>query len=394
MRLRPGIILDMKTPSQDFVDESWDDVQEWLPSDLDRLALETGALVRRRTVRTGAQLLRLAFAYSVLDLSLRSVTAWAVERDVGRMSDVALLKRLKGSVDMLQVVLAWLLSRRLQEAPVSAVPLRVRLVDATTVSAPGSKGTDWRIHASYDVARGEFDSLEVTDGRGGEHFGRVQAGPGELLVGDRGYAHGDRIAQVRAGGGHVLVRIGHSAVRLRCVSGDVLDPVAFATRRRPGPGRPPRVEGCDAVVSIADGDDVPVRLVVVRKSAQATDKERRRLRREASRKGKTPTDRTLQAAAYVFLLTTVPADMVEDATIAELYRVRWQVELAFKRLKSLGHLANLRAKDPELARTYVLSKLVAGMLADQISRHARAFSPWGLPIPRAGEPVALVSPRS
>ena len=89
-----------------------------------------------------------------------------------------------------------------------------------------------------------------------------------------------------------------------------------------------------------------------------------------------------------FLLTTVPRDTASDVVLAELYRVRWQIEIAFKRLKSLAHLDDLRARSPELARVDLLSKLIAAVLVDLIARQMRAFSPWGYPIDDTGQPLA------
>jgi IS4 transposase len=173
-------------------------------------------------------------------------------------------------------------------------------------------------------------------------------------------------------------------------SGERLDALAFARRKRARAGRPRRVE--EAAVHIRGKDDVNchVRLIVVRKSAEATRRERQRIRREGSRKGKEPTARSLAAAAFTFLLTTVPAKDADAAVLAELYRVRWQVELGFKRWKSLIHLDALRAKDPALAKAYLLTKLLAALLADTLARAARAFPPRGLPLRTGPERLALV----
>ena len=50
--------------------------------------------------------------------------------------------------------------------------------------------------------------------------------------------------------------------------------------------------------------------------------------------------------------------------VVRLYRMRWQIELAFKRLKSLGGFADLQASDPRLARTWLLAHLIAAVLIE------------------------------
>lgn len=367
-------------------DEGWADLVDWLPPDLDEMAERTGALSRRRAIRSGEDLLRLAFAYGPLGQSLRQVSAWATTVGMADLSDVAVLKRLRAAVPFLDEVLRWLLQRRVVEPAQATVGLRVRLIDATTVSAPGSKGTSWRVHVGYDVRRGEIDQIEITDETGGEHLGRLGVQAGDLAIGDRAYAHAERIAELRRHDAHVLVRVGYRAVPMKTLDGEDFDPLSYAVRPRRGPGRPPRVESQDVLLKSSGASETPARLIVARKAKEAAEKERRRIRKEAGRKGKTPRPRTMEAAAYTFLLTTVPRETASDALLAELYRVRWQIEMAFKRLKSLAHLDELRARSPELARVDLLAKLIVAVLVDLIARQTGAFFPWGVPIGRPDQP--------
>jgi hypothetical protein len=226
----------------------------------------------------------------------------------------------------------------------------------------------------------------VTDDKGGEHLDRAGARPGDLIIGDRGYAHASRVMAVREAGAQVLIRIGHSAIPLVDSNGAALDIVGFAARKRPRGGRPPRIESAQVFLRDDVAKAFPLRLVLVRKTAHATEAARKKILAEGSKKGKTPMRRTLDAAAYIFLLTSVPAADADDVSIAELYRVRWQVELNFKRWKSIFDLDRLRASDPDLARAYIYAKLIAACLSDTLARHARAFSPWGIPL--APVPVA------
>lgn len=372
------------------MDRAWRDVVAWLPADLDVLARTTGALRKRRTIRGGGDLLRLVFGYSVLDLSLRSTSAWAEAQGLASMSDVAVLKRLTGAVPFLEALLARLLGAHLRFPAKRSLPWRVRLTDSTTVSHPGSTGADWRVHVGYDAERRCVDAIELTDGSGGEHLERIAPTAGDLLVADRGYAHADRIMNVRRRGAHVLVRVGHRAVRMWTPEGAPFDPLQYARRKRSRGGRPARVEEVAVVLRGTEGETTEARLVIVRKSVEATERECSRLRREAARRGKAVTERTLKAAGYTFLLTTVPAGEASATTLAELYRVRWQIELAFKRWKSLMDLNGLRARDPALARTYLLGKLLAAQLAELITRTERDFSPWGVPLESTPEPLAVV----
>ena len=66
----------------------------------------------------------------------------------------------------------------------------------------------------------------------------------------------------------------------------------------------------------------------------------------------------------MMLLTSLGADRATPDEVAQLYRMRWQVELAFKRLKSLGRFGDLQASDPRLARSWLLAHLIAAVLIE------------------------------
>jgi len=362
-----------------LVGRDWEDTLEWLPEDLEGLLAESGALHRRRSVRSGEELIRLALAYSLLDYSLRSTAAWWASIGQPALSDVAVLKRLKSATPFLELTLHRMLNRAVAGPVLSKIGLRIRLIDATTVAEPGSVGTDWRLHVGYDPVRGVIDSVEVTDKHGGEGLERAAASAGDLILGDRAYASSKKIRALMAAGSHTLVRVGYQAVRMFDADGTQMDPLQMASEKRPVPGRPPRVESRAVWLHGDDGPPIEARLVIVRKSREAADRERARIRTEAKGKGKEPAKRTLAAAAYTFLLTTVPEGKLADEGVADLYRMRWQIELLFKRLKSLLILDALRAKNPDLARSYLLGKLIGAVLAQVIADQCRAISPYGVP---------------
>ena len=81
---------------------------------------------------------------------------------------------------------------------------------------------------------------------------------------------------------------------------------------------------------------------------------------------------------YCIVLTTVPTELLTAAQILEWYRVRWQIELAFKRLKSLAGFGHLPKFDPRSSRAWLYGKLLVALLTDKMPRHAQAFSPWGV----------------
>ena len=86
---------------------------------------------------------------------------------------------------------------------------------------------------------------------------------------------------------------------------------------------------------------------------------------------------TLAFARYVIVFTTFCEEAFSAREVLEWYRLRWQIELVFKRLKSLAQLGHLPKRDNESARAWLYGKLLVALLVDKLVRHARAVSPWG-----------------
>jgi hypothetical protein len=355
-----------------LLEEQWAYLVSLMPMgvDLDESAKKTGALVRKRSIGAADQLLRLVFAYALVGMPLRQTAAWAQVMAIASLSNVALLKRLRGSRMWLGQLLGLKLAER-SNPPAPRNSWKIRLVDATCVQKPGSKGTDWRVHLSYDLFRRCIDDLEVTDGKGGETLKRFRFTPAELVIGDRGYAHRPGIHHVAACQAYFIVRHNWNTVPLAEGFG------LFAWLRKIPDAKAAEVHTEIAADNKRKLPALPIRVVALRKTEVATEAARRNLLREASKKGKVPDPRSLEMAGYICLLTNVPENLLPASEVLELYRFRWQIELAFKRLKSIMDLDELPAKDPGLARTYLYAKLLGALLLDDLTERFLGFSPWG-----------------
>jgi hypothetical protein len=364
---------------QPLLNRHWQQVLEMLPPDLEESARQTKALQRRRETRSAADLLRLVLLYTVCDLSLRLTGLWATLLGLGCSSPVAIRKRLqKARLWVGQLLAPSLLSLHFLTTPPA---VRLRLVDATSISSPGSHGTAWRVHLGFDLGALRLDTIELTDVHGAESLTRFVPHAGEILLADRGYAQSPGVAATLAAGGGLVLRFGWRSLTLRDAAGQPFDLLAGLRQvPQPGPGE------CPIGVHIQD-HTYPLRLIACRLSQEAAEAARRRIRQRARRKGQTPQRETFEAAGVLFVLTNLPADAYPAATVLDLYRVRWQVELAIKRLKSIWQLDQVRAKEPQLVQTYLLGKLLGALLGEALTRgvHVRRPEWWGQP----ARPVSL-----
>jgi len=369
----------------------WSALLTLLPSDLEATAASTGALRRKREVKDAATLLRLAFVYGYCNLSLRGTAAWASAAQVVEFSDVALLKRLKGSADWLALLLTQQLAARIEAWPeLQARGGRVRLIDATSISRPGSTGTDWRIHLGFDLRTLSIDQVVLSGAETGESLSHFALQADDIVVADGGYAYRSEIWRVVQAHAQIITRLNWQCVPLCDAQGQRLD-ILQAVR---GLGAE---EVLDLPVwTLADPKRgipaLPGRLIAKRKSPEQVEAARQRLRRRAQKKGKQIDPRTWESAGYIFLFTTLDAESWSATAVLALYRFRWQIEMAFKRMKSILVLDEMAAKDARLCRTFLLAKLLAALLVEELARRAGAvFPPCGQRNPAPTVSVAAMA---
>lgn len=343
--------------------------------DLEALARETKAFQRPRGVRSGTDLLRLSVAWGCSGYSLQCVAAWAGERGIAKLTDEALIQRLHRAGPFLEAVCNRLLQR---PEPTPSWNGRVfRVADGSGLSKPASKGTDWRIHAVYDLGLGGFTHLEVTDSRGAEALDRGTPVAGEVRVADRGFANAQawqRFLQAQPAGAAFIVRMRWNTVRLIDAAGTLFDVIAWLK------ARPAESETQEVTVWAQSGKHqkpIKIRLIARRKTAAAIEKAHKELRQQASRKQTQMDPRSLVAAEYLVLATSLPAEQFAASEILTAYRLRWQIELAFKRLKSLMKIGELRTRTEAGTRCWVYAHLIVALLCDDLSQDVLESFPSG-----------------
>ena len=374
-------------------DEEWRIVLRLLPDGWDAAAHTQGAFVRPRDdLRQPADLLRLLLFHAVGEGGLRSTVAEAEQAGLGRLSNVALLKRLRSSVAWLAWLAAGLATKTREQLP-ALQGYRPRAIDSTAVQAPASRGTSWRLHYTLDLLSLSCDWHELTDARGSELLERAVVRRGDVLLGDRNFLRPAGVRAVLAAQGHVLVRLKWLHPAMVDERGKRLSVLSRARTQRVG-----QMASWTAFLLDPHGPvaRLPGRFVTLKLPGPVAQRNRARLEKQARKKGKTPHPRSLEAAGYLLLWTTLPPDPFGAEEVLEWYRFRWQVEVAFKRLKQLLKLGRVPHKDEQAARGWIQSKLVVALLLETLYRNAAGIFPWGYEFARrrATEPVEVDAPGS
>jgi hypothetical protein len=345
---------------ESLVDEGWQETVELLGGEqfITQSALDTKAFVRPRGVKSATDLLRLTLAYCLGHVGMRATAAWAAISGIADISDVALLGRLRNTGDWLTQLVGRFFE--LDEAQAAKGRL-IRILDATAVAKAGVHDRKnnglWRVHCSFDLRREQFDFVELTDESEGELIDRVPVVRGEIRIGDRIYLQADRIGRVLQQGGDVLVRAAWNNARWLDKNGEPFGLIDFLKQSKN--------KALDVPVWLGrkEGPPLRMRLIALRKSEIAANEARRKIKQEAKAKGRQVREETLVAAGFIIVVTSLCKNEFSTEDILKLYRMRWRIELAFKRLKSLIGLRAPPVKDPRLAKPWILAHLLIALLA-------------------------------
>jgi hypothetical protein len=367
----------MASKSNWQISEDYEYLTSFLPPGWQVKAKELGALRRCRKVPDAETLLRVLLIHLAEGCSLRETSVRARRGNLIELSDVAIMDRLRLSGEWFR----WM-NREIMQTWVAPPPKtvfgsnwNVRLVDGTRVKEPGPTGSSWCIHYSINLPSLACSELFVCDRQGnGESFRRFAVARGDLFVGDRVYGVRPGIFHVVKGGGDVLVRFAIDNLPLQTKAGRKFHLLRHL-RTLSG------IKLGDWLVWV-EGEEqaVPGRVCAIKKSRQAAERARKHAIRQAQKKGAQVKPETLAATEYTFVFTTVAREHLGPGKVLEMYRGRWQIELVFKRLKSILALGHLRKTDEQGAKSWLQGKLLVAFLIESLIRYGETFFPWGYPL--------------
>jgi hypothetical protein len=356
--------------------EDWSLLLSFFPNNWKELAGETDALKKLRKDKDAENYLRTLLLHIGCGYSLRDTATRAKLAGLADISDVALLGRLKKSKDWFHSLCVALFKEQGICLSDNHNSFQVRLFDATNVKEPGPTGSLWRIHYSVQLPTLACDFLKITPtaGKGtGESFFQYSIKEGDYIIADRGYSTASGIQHVVSKKAHVIVRVNTSSLPIWDVQQRPVALLEFLESLK----KTGAVKSLKVLIPSRKGSTVQGRLCVVRKSNAAIELAHKKIKINASKKGSVLKPETLEYAKYVIVFSTYPESRFSDLEILDWYRCRWQIELVFKRFKSIAELGHLPKHSDDSSKAWLYGKLFVALVTNKLINYATSFSPWG-----------------
>ena len=350
--------------------EDWAVLLKQLPKNYEELADEHKQLETQygnAKITSADWLLRFILLHTGANLPLRQTVALIAEAGGPRLSAMRLHMKMRRATPYLQALVERMVTWTSRAKPEKWAGYSLVLVDASSVCGPGAIGADARLHTKLRVADAAIVHASVTDDSTGETFRNFQFQPGELVIGDRLYANPNNVALALEQGADVLVRHNRNALPLRH-DGRKLD--VMTTLRKLDPE-----ETIDLDVDfVNDEDRITGRFIAFRLPDEKAARARARLKKKDLPSSRVSAE-SYEAAGYVTLFTTAPRQRMTAVQCLDAYRLRWQIELQFKRWKSLCGFDRLPNYRDDTIVAWLYAKLLLGIMLDRVSSIRDELSP-------------------
>jgi hypothetical protein len=359
------------------LEEDWDAIETLLPRGYKHQARITKAVSRMRGIRLVKDLLRMLMLHIASGLSLEQTCVRASEIGLGKITSGDLFKRLKKAKPWL----AWICQHMINSGPASMFEgtalqgRRVLAIDASDITEPGAQGSSWRLHYAIELPSLRCAHAHFTTHKKGESLKNFPVQNGDLLLADRAYGKRGQLSWLIDQGADAIVRISPTHFPVDESTGqDIESDLPFDWLKQLRTLKDEE-SGQWQVRFKNEGRDYQVGVCAIRKSLEAQRAAIHAIEVEARKKNREVRPETLEYAKYVIVVTTLASDVLSASEVLETYRSRWQVELAFKRLKSLLSLGWVPKSDPDSAQSWMQGKILEALLIEKLLESTGAFSP-------------------
>lgn len=330
-----------------------------LPSGYEQACFNTGAILRKRDIKNPDDLMMLNLFHLITGCSLVEISAISKMAQIGNISDVAFMKRFKNSNEWFKWIIDKIITNGLisYELPENLNKYRILAVDASEVREKGRSGRLYRLHFALDITKMEAATYRITTSKIGEKLNNFEFAKNDLVLADRGYATTPGIEYCKQQNIDFILRISANNIRFCDKEGNVLDIRDEIIGKEAGEK--------NVYVKTKESNIIPVRICFKKKDEKSIEKMKKKLHRYQVKNQFKMSDKTKLFNEYIVVATSLKSN-IDAQDVLDLYRYRWQVELYFKRLKSILDYGELPKKKEESIFAWLNGKLMVALLIEKV----------------------------
>ncbi len=253
---------------------------------------------------------------------------------------------------LLPRLVAFWVDRKETLAPLLDRFSEVRIIDSSSIKLPECMADRFpssggaahcghsvvKFQTEFELKSGTIQHLQAEPGRSNDQgTSRQLVTPlkGSLRIADLGYFTIAVLGHIAAAGAYFLTRIPHNSTIY--VDGQQWSLVPWLERQVGNV--------VDCMIELGAEHRQECRLIASRVPPEIANQRRNKLYKNGREKGWTPTQAALKACDWEFLVTNLPTDKLSVKEAIVLYRARWQIELLFKRWKSISRVTLMDGKN-------------------------------------------------
>lgn len=341
-----------------------------LPEGYETACYSEKAIQRKRGIENPYDLIMLAMFHLVNGCSLVEISTIASLAKLGVVSDVAFMKRFENCNNWFKWIIEGLVCSGGIEyrKPEWLNDYRVLANDASDVVEKGRSGRTYRLHFALDLFTMQCAQYKITTESTGESLKNFDLQANDLVITDRIYSTFVGMRHCVQSGAHFVMRLRSKNFNMYDSQGQKIDLLKQLETLKDGD-----VLDLTIYVKLDGTKKSPIRICATKKSPNAIIKTQRKLNRKKIKKQEDISEETMAFNNYIVLATMLPTE-ISAKQILELYRWRWQVELYFKRLKSILDFGDLPKKRLESVFAWLNGKIMIAILIEKIIGK-KSFSP-------------------
>lgn len=334
-----------------------------LPEGWEEAYFTCGGAKRKRKIQDPKDWMKLCLIYLMENCSMVQLSAIASMMEIAEISDVALIQRFAACRKWFEWMITHLCASTKPtvsyEKPAVLTSYRILAVDGTTIMEKGALPKEWHLHYALDIFTLTTAQVTITNGKIGESLKQYQVEPKDLILGDRAYGNKVSMKCCLDQGADFIFRMKHHAFELydenlkkidldkelkNLEEGEIFDRACFVLQDR--------------------HTRQPVRIVAKRYNEEEREKEQKRVQKNEKRRQK-ELSKGAKAFHDCMVFVTSLQEEIGAEEILKIYRLRWQVELVFKRLKSILGIGTMPNKKVEHIHTWLTGKIVVALLLEK-----------------------------